>query len=115
MQFPLLKSGAATQYPLSAGVLRQCVVLPYLDGSEQVLAVAARPEQSWLVTYTNLSEGEAAALRNFIEAVGPTGIFEFVDPFTDILHTDCFLESYEFEEVYDERSAVRASLISLRR
>jgi hypothetical protein len=82
--YPQLGSGALSQCPASKLVITPAS--PIADGSTIKLADPAAEVTEWLLTYADLSDEEAAALRAFFEAMeGTLNGFTFLDPAGNLL------------------------------
>ena len=81
--FPLLSSGAITQYPapLTSGQATQ--VIRFLDGSDQRFLVQGRVFRSWEIRLDLLNNQEIQKLEAFfVSGQGDYSPFVFPDPFT---------------------------------
>lgn len=91
-EFPRLKSGVTTQYPLRRTFRRRVRTLTFLDGGEQRYA-AARQGRRWVVDLALLTEKEAARMdefaRQYFDTLEP---FAFVDPVDGREYARCVLE-----------------------
>ena len=84
--YPQLASGALSQFPLQKNRRARTVVNRAADGSTIKLADPAAEITEWLLTYTDLSDEEAAALQAFFrEAEGTLNGFTFLDPSGNLL------------------------------
>lgn len=94
--FPLLKTGAVTQYPLlrSTNVSTQSV--RFLDGSRQTFSINGGGLRRWSVSLNLLDETEVSAVLKFAESVG-TGTFTFTDPGTGETANKCVLSGGEVD------------------
>lgn len=91
-QFPVLKTGAAAQYPLERETRRGVRVMRFLDGSEQRY-VAKRARRRWVVRMDQLDEREAGTLSEFARRYFETlERFTFIDPADGSVHPHCVLE-----------------------
>jgi hypothetical protein len=91
--FPVLRSGAVAQYPLSRRTTFQTEILKFVDGSEQRYANQAVPVRSWTIQLDALDEGELAAVRQFFRLQeGPASNFTFTDPITGTVYTNCMFD-----------------------
>lgn len=88
--FPLLRTSAVAQYPLTCKSSFSTEILQFVDGSEQRYRNYGRPIRRWAVQLNQLDEGEVAALRQFFrEQAGVTGRFSFTDPITETAYANC--------------------------
>src|SRR5664279_6021333 len=84
--YPQLGSGALTQFPVQKNRRVRTVVNRAADGRTIKLADPAAEQTEWLLTYTELSDEEAAALRAFfVTAEGALNGFTFLDPAGNLL------------------------------
>lgn len=96
--FPLLRTGAVTQYPSAKSISFPTQVVRYMDGSEQRYRLAAAPIQRWEISMTAVSVDEVAALERFFrDQQGRFGSFAFTDPWTGIEHPDCSFDRDDWE------------------
>ena|SRR5918993_1309576 len=95
--FPVLSTGAVTQFPSSRVVEHKTVVLSYCDGSEQRFRALRRPVRKWIIRLTKVSESELYQLEEFFNSQqGRAGIFSFTDPWTGVVHPRCSMDLDEF-------------------
>src|ERR1039457_3738684 len=84
--YPQLGSGALSQFPVQKTRRLRTVVNQAADGSTIKLADPAAEATEWLLTYADLSDAEAAALRAFFDsAEGTLNGFTFLDPAGNLL------------------------------
>ena len=84
--YPQLTSGALSQFPVQKNRLTRTVVNRASDGSTIKLADPAAEVTEWLLTYKDLSDDEAEALRAFFAAAeGTLHGFTFLDPAGNLL------------------------------
>ena len=84
--YPQLGSGALSQFPVQKNRRARTVVNLAADGSMIKLADAATEVTEWVLSYTDLSDEEAAALRAFFRASeGTLNGFTFLDPAGNLL------------------------------
>ena len=84
--YPQLGSGALSQFPVQKNRWARTVVNRAADGSTIKLADPAAEVTEWLLSYTDLSDEEAAALRAFFMAAeGTLNGFTFLDPAGNLL------------------------------
>lgn len=92
--FPRLKSGAVAQYPAERSVARRTWVGRFVDGTEQRFRTESTVLHRWVVSLALLTEAEAVAIREFIDAVsGRFGSFSFTDPWDGTVYSSCSLEN----------------------
>jgi len=79
--YPQLEGGALSQFPVQKKRRARTIVNQAADGSMIKLADPAAEVTEWVLTYTDLSDEEAAALRAFFNAAeGTLNGFTFLDP-----------------------------------
>ena len=79
--FPILKSGAVTQYPLQAMTGQASEVIRFLDGTDQRYMTHAQPLRAWQIHLESLDENEVSSLEAFFRAqLGAYSTFVFPDP-----------------------------------
>src|ERR1035437_3421825 len=84
--YPQLGSGALSQFPVQKQRRARTVVNRAADGSTIKLADPAGEVTEWVLTYTDLSDEEAAALRACFSATeGTLNGFTFLDPVGNLL------------------------------
>ena len=84
--YPQLRSGALSQFPVEKKRRTRTVTNMAADGSTIKLADPGVAETSWVLTYADLSDEEAAALLEFFEAAeGTLNGFTFLDPTGNLL------------------------------
>jgi len=92
--FPLLKSGAVTQYPSAARRTFSTRVLEFVDGHEQRFRRYGAPLRRWSIELNLLTEAELKEVENFFRAqAGRQQEFSFLDPFTNDTVEHCSFES----------------------
>jgi hypothetical protein len=86
LTYPQLSTGAISQFPIRKRIRYRTVGVPTPDGRAIKLSDPAGGVTEWELTYTDLSDEEAAALQQFfVEAEGTLGSFSFVDPMANLL------------------------------
>jgi hypothetical protein len=109
--FPLLNTGAITQYPAKAGTSFSNQVLQFVDGSEQRFPGYGGPQHQWTVQLDLLGEDEMSRLAAFFaDLAGPAGSFVFTDPDTDTVYPDCSFGNEEFSMVEQPGSVAKTTL-----
>ncbi len=79
--FPLLNSGAVTQYPTALTNGQSAQVIRFLDGSDQRYLYQNRLFRQWHIQLTLLNDAEMAQLEAFFVAQsGDYSSFIFPDP-----------------------------------
>ena len=90
--FPILSSGAITQYPapLTSGQAAQ--VIRFLDGSDQRYLTQGKMLRSWEIRLDLLNETEIQMIEAFFTSQdGDFSKFLFPDPFTASIVPNCRL------------------------
>jgi hypothetical protein len=95
--FPVLTTGAVTQYPSSRRATYRTSITTFVDGSEQRFRELKQPIRSWVIRLHILTAGEIAAVESFFEArQGQFGSFTFVDPWDGTEYPDCSFDQDTF-------------------
>src|SRR5262245_61681486 len=103
--YPQLASGALGQFPVRKQRRLRTVVNRAADGRTVRLQDPAAEVTEWQLTYTELNDAEAAALRAFFEECeGSLRGFTFVDPSANLL---------AWSEKLDEAVWTRGRLLTL--
>ncbi len=109
--FPLLSSGAISQYPTESFVGQSVAVIRFLDGSDQRFILAGRRLRRWRIDLTLLSDEEVFALESFFDAQkGQFSPFTFTDPASNTLVPNCRLADSEMTTEYLAGNAHSTSL-----
>ena len=96
--FPVLKTGAVTQYPLGRALDFRTRVLRFIDGSEQRFRGSPAGLRRWTIRLDLLNEDEMAAVAQFFELQrGRSGTFRFVDPHDGREYPACRFDQDECE------------------
>ncbi|MBI4893441.1 MAG: hypothetical protein HY821_22660, partial [Acidobacteria bacterium] len=86
MNYPILKSGAAAQYPLSRRTRHHIVSTETPGGHVKRIQGGRTPEMGWTIRYEDLTDAEAGALEALYGASGGgLNSFRFVDPLANLL------------------------------
>jgi hypothetical protein len=81
--FPLLTSGAITQYPIPLTTGQAAQVIRFLDGSDQRYLAQGKMLRSWEIRLDLLNESEIQRMEEFFTLQqGDYSRFIFPDPFT---------------------------------
>jgi hypothetical protein len=84
--YPQLETGALSQFPMRKTRRTRTVTNRAADGSTIKLSDPAGVTTEWTLSYTDLSDQEAATLRTFFEAAeGSLNGFTFLDPSGNLL------------------------------
>ena len=94
--FPILKTGAVAQYPLTREVRFATQTVRFLDGSRQSYRLSAGGLRCWALDLDMLDEAELAAVAAFAEEVG-SSTFQFTDPMTGESVARCVIADGQFE------------------
>ena len=110
--FPVLKTGAILQYPVTRAVSFATTVYRFLDGSEQRYREYAAPVRRWVVRLNLLTEAEIAEIDAFYAGVqGGANAFEFTDPWDGVLYSNCHFENDSLALQVQEEGRARISFI----
>ena len=92
-QFPKLKTGAIAQYPATKEYRFSTVTSSFVDGTEQRYRDLRGSRQRWVVNLSQLDDGEIAELLEFFRIQqGRLGEFDFEDPWTQMVISNCHFE-----------------------
>jgi hypothetical protein len=98
--FPLLKTGAVTQYPAQKSLAYSNYVARFLDGAEQRYRECSAPLSRWIIRLDLVDEAELNALDLFfLNQQGALGSFSFTDPWDSTAHANCSLEQDTLNEI----------------
>ena len=90
--FPLLKTGAVTQYPASVVQSYGTDLVVFLDGTEQRSRRLPGPGRRWAIDLSLLDDDEVRRVEEFfLSQLGSFGSFTFTDPWSGTAYTDCSL------------------------
>jgi hypothetical protein len=90
--FPLLSSGAVTQYPAVVASGQGVQVIRFLDGSDQRYLTQGKMLRRWQIRLDLLDETEIAQIETFFMAQqGDFSTFVFSDPISGSLVPNCRL------------------------
>jgi hypothetical protein len=109
MNFPLLKTGAVTQYPSSRQRSYDTRVMTFVDGGEQRFRQRGAALRDWTIRLDLLEEGELKALENFFRAqAGRFEEFTFLDPWSgeEVEHCSFAEDAFEFTLTAHDRGQV---------
>jgi hypothetical protein len=99
--FPLLTSGAVTQYPADSSLVQSVGVIRFMDGTDQRFLRTGRQLRRWRIDATLLSEKEVSALELFFSAQkGVFSPFTFMDPASNTEIPNCRLATSEMITEY---------------
>ncbi len=89
-RFPKLKTGALAQYPAVREHRYASEVHRFLTGAEQRYRDFAAARKRWVIALEELDEMEMATLARFFdEQQGRLGVFEFEDPWSGAIISQC--------------------------
>lgn len=99
--FPILNSGAISQYPTESSAGRGVGIIRFVDSSDQRFLISARRLRRWRVNLALLSDGEIVALEVFYRAQkGTFSTFTFTDPATNTQIPNCRFGNSELDTDY---------------
>lgn len=94
--FPVLKTGAAAQYPLDYGVRFSTQSVRFMDGSQQRFSLYGTGLRRWTIQLDLLGEDELAAVIAFVEQQG-SAPFAFTDPATGAVASTCVISGEQMD------------------
>jgi len=112
--FPVLKTRAVAQYPLTRTTAFQNQTLTFLDGTQQRYRDAAGLRARWEIRLSELDAGEMAAMEEFFLAnQGTFGSFAFTDPIDGTVYTNCSLrvDAIEVATAEEMREATKITVV----
>ena len=110
-QFPVLSTGAVTQYPTPLTSGQAVGVIRFVDGTDQRYLTQPQILRQWQIQLELLNDGEIGGLEAFfIEMNGAYGLFTFPDPFSGANVPNCRFATDGMETI---NSGVNASATSL--
>jgi hypothetical protein len=90
--FPVLSTGAVTQYPAACASGRLGQAIRFLDGSGQRFIARGPMLRRWLISLALLNELELSQIEQFFQDVGGEyTTFAFPDPFSGTSVSNCRL------------------------
>src|SRR6476646_4145896 len=99
--FPLLSSGAVSQYPTEIYSGQGIGVIRFLDGTDQRYLRTGRRLRRWRIDLTLLSDEETSALETFfIGQKGMFSVFTFTDPGNNTQVPNCRFANTELTTDY---------------
>jgi hypothetical protein len=88
--FPLLTSGAVTQYPAGLVTGQSAEAIRFLDGSDQRYLTQGRQFRSWQIRLSLLNGTELQQVESFFTSQqGDYSTFSFPDPFSGNSVANC--------------------------
>ncbi len=113
-QFPSLKTGVVAQYPSTKEYHFSTETRRFVDGSEQRYRNFRGSRQRWVVNLSQLDESEIAELVDFFRSQqGRLGAFDFEDPWSQTVVTNCHFEQEFFSVRADGEFDSRTGLVIL--
>ena len=112
--FPVLKTGAVVQYPLTRTAAFQNQMLTFLDGTQQRYRDSAGLRARWEIRLTELDAGEMAAMEEFFLAnQGTFGSFAFTDPVDGTVYSNCSLrvDALDIATAEEMREATKVTVV----
>lgn len=110
--FPLLTSGAVTQYPAVFTTGQTVNVIRFLDGSDQRYLGQGRSFRQWQIRLDLLNDSEIAQLESFFDSQqGDYAEFVFPDPISGANVPNCRLASPAFASAYTGVDIGSAALV----
>jgi len=111
MQFPILSSGAVTQYGSTVGSVWPAQVIRFLDGTDQRFLACGRAWRRWAINLRLLNESEIASLESFFRSMeGEYSTFTFPDPITGVGVPNCRVGSPELISEYQDVDIAATSM-----
>jgi len=111
MNFPLLSTGAVTQYGSPAGSVWPAQVIRFVDGSDQRFLASGKPFRRWAIDLRLLNESEIAAVEAFFNALGGEfTTFIFPDPIGGTSVPNCRLGAPELISDYQDVDIAATSM-----
>lgn len=108
--FPVLNTGAVTQYPLGFGVRYSTQSVRFLDGSQQKYRLIGTGLRRWTVKLDLLAEDELGALIEFVEQQG-SAAFTFTDPLTGASVPNCVLGGEQFDATISSNMSGQTTVV----
>jgi len=110
--FPLLSTGAVTQYPTGLTTGQAVEVIHFLDGSDQRYLTHPKTLRQWEIRLDLLNETEVAQLEAFfVEQQGEYSTFVFSDPISGSMVPNCRIAAPGMASEYLAVDIGSASLI----
>ncbi len=110
--FPLLKTGAACQYPTARSIRYRTEVLEFVDGTVQTYREYPGPLRRWIIRLDLLDPAEIRRLEQFfLEMQGTFGTFSFVDPGEHVQYENCSFDSSRVEFNLSDEARGRGTLV----
>jgi len=109
--FPILKSGAVTQYPTVVTQAQPTQIIRFLDGTDQRYLMQGQARRQWRIDLSCLDEAEIYAMELFFaEQQGIYSLFTFPDPISGTGVANCRIGSSELTTEYLGPDASKTSI-----
>jgi hypothetical protein len=111
MNFPMLSSGAVTQYGSPIGFVWPAQVIRFVDGTDQRFLACGSVFRRWLIDLRLLNESEIASVEAFFNAMGGEySTFAFPDPFSGTSVPNCRIGAPELISNYQDVDIAATSM-----
>jgi hypothetical protein len=111
MNFPILSTGAVTQYGAPVGSVWPAQVIRFVDGSDQRFLASGQAFRRWLIDLRLLNESEIASVEAFFNALGGEfTTFTFPDPISGSSVPNCRLGAPELISDYQDVDTAATSM-----
>jgi hypothetical protein len=111
MEFPLLSSGAVTQYGAPVGLVLPAQVIRFLDGTDQRFLACGKVFRRWAIDLRLLNESEIASMEDFFTAMsGEYLTFSFPDPISGTSVPNCRIGAPELISDYQDVDIAATSM-----
>ena len=110
--FPILKTGAIAQYPLTTQVQFATNVVSFMDGSEQRYPAVPGQLRQWTIRLDLLDETELNTTLEFFRAQnGGAGVFSFTDPTDGTVYPSCRFGADSIQTSMDANGRCAAAIV----
>jgi hypothetical protein len=111
MDFPILNSGAVTQYGSPIGFAWPAQVIRFMDGTDQRFLACGNVLRRWSIDLRLLNESEIAAVEAFFSGMsGEYSIFDFPDPISGADVPNCRIGAPELISDYQDVDIAATSM-----
>ena len=111
MEFPLLSSGAVTQYGSLIGFVWPAQVIRFVDGTDQRFLACGNVFRRWAIDLRLLNESEVASMEEFFNnALGEYSTFTFPDPISGTNVPNCRIGAPELISDYQDVEIAATSM-----
>jgi hypothetical protein len=110
MAFPVLKTSAVAQYPLTRSLQCSTRTVRFLDGSRQNFRLFGGDLRRWSLQLDLLDEAELAEVVAFFDAQG-SAPFEYTDPVTGTMVARCIISGYRFAAGMNSEMNAQARIV----